>query len=441
MRHIAFPGRARRALREAHRWLTAVALAAPLAACNDVLSVDVPSKVPTSALYIPDNAPVIVNGAVGDFECAYGAYVVASGMMAGELMDATSTAARWDYDRRTIDPNQTLYSQSSCEGLGTYTPISTARWSADEAVKHLEGWTDAQVPDRAALIAKAADYAGYSLILLGEGFCSAAVDGGGELSSDSVFALAIQRFDTALAAAGRVSDANTAKALRNLAHVGRARALRDRGNLAAARLDAQQVDSGFVAYVSADAAFARRENRVFAQNNDGHVVSIGPAYRNMKVDGTAEADPRVAVIDSGKTGSDRKTPLFYQTKYRDLSASIPFASWKEAQLIIAEAEGGVSAVAIINKLRALDGITTMYASTDNAAIQQQVIEERNRELFLQGERLFDLRRNPSIALVPAPGTPYSVATSKGGSYADQRCMPLPMVERLNNPNVPDTPAP
>lgn len=35
---------------------------------------------------------------------------------------------------------------------------------------------------------------------------------------------------------------------------------------------------------------------------------------------------------------------------------------------------------------------------------------------------------------PAPGTPFPIA---GGFFGDQVCFPLPAVERLNNPNIPD----
>jgi starch-binding outer membrane protein, SusD/RagB family len=62
----------------------------------------------------------------------------------------------------------------------------------------------------------------------------------------------------------------------------------------------------------------------------------------------------------------------------------------------------------------------------------QLVEERRRELFLEGRRLWDVRRL-DLPLVPAPGEPYEIG---GGEYGAQRCFPLPDVERNNNPNIP-----
>ena len=40
--------------------------------------------------------------------------------------------------------------------------------------------------------------------------------------------------------------------------------------------------------------------------------------------------------------------------------------------------------------------------------------------------------SPNLPYTPAPGAPFP----HGGFYGDQRCLPLPDVERLNNPNIP-----
>ena len=61
---------------------------------------------------------------------------------------------------------------------------------------------------------------------------------------------------------------------------------------------------------------------------------------------------------------------------------------------------------------------------------------RRRELFLEGQHLYDVRRL-GLPLFPAEGTPYSTVYSKGGNYGTDICMPLPDVERFNNPNIED----
>jgi hypothetical protein len=120
---------------------------------------------------------------------------------------------------------------------------------------------------------------------------------------------------------------------------------------------------------------------------------------------------------------------YIQTKYASESAPIPLATGVEAQLIIAEIEGGQAAVDIINALHAAVGLDP-FTSSDPTEIRNQVIEERRRAFFLEGHRNYD-RIRFSLPLDPPPGAPYRW----GGLFEDAKCLPLPDVERLNNPNL------
>src|SRR5512142_854821 len=122
------------------------------------------------------------------------------------MTDATATADRWPYDRRDVHADDARYATYSCESIGVYTPVSTARYSADMILGKRQGWTAAQVANRQDLTAKAAAYAGYGYVLLGEGCCTAAVDGGKEQTSAQILAVAEQRFTTAIAAAQAAGD-------------------------------------------------------------------------------------------------------------------------------------------------------------------------------------------------------------------------------------------
>ncbi|MCU0633404.1 MAG: RagB/SusD family nutrient uptake outer membrane protein [Gemmatimonadaceae bacterium] len=420
--------RAHNMTRRASRLSLAAALLLGGAACNQVdrlLTVQSPSILTDDQYFVPSNAALIAASAQADFECALGGYVVAGGLAAGEFIDGSQTAARWSYDRRDVLPVDALYSTTGCVGIGVYTPISTARYTNDETVRRLEGWTDAQVPNRQRLIAQASAFAGYSLVLLAEGFCTAAVDVGPELTPDQTFDAAIARFDRAITIATQLND----QTLLNLALVGRARARLGRGNRAGAAEDAARVPVGFVFNTSADNNADRRQNRVFAQNNAGFAVTVAPAYRAMTVQGVA--DPRVRVTDGGRNAGDQVNRLWVQNKYTSLTASTPVATGIEAQLIVAEVRGGAEGVAILNALRARAGVALPALSAAEAgAFGATLAEERRRELFLQGNRWFDMRRL-SLPQEPAAGTPYS----KGGVYGNQRCWPLPDVERLANPNL------
>jgi hypothetical protein len=424
-----------RATMTAGQWLTVVALSTPILGCNLLdkgLETVAPDKVELSVLEVPANAGLIVNSAIGNFECALGAYIVDAGMASGEFMDATATAANWAFDRRDTDATaDTRYATNSCENYGIYTPIQIARGSADRALELLQGWTDAQVANRQDLIAKAAAYAGYSRILLGEGFCSAAISLGPELTSAEIFASAETMFTTAITAAQLAGD----QQILNMAYVGRARARLDQGNKTGAAADAGLVPSGFVQNATAENAPTRRQNRIQTFNQSG-LVSVGASYRNLTVtnsSGGQVPDTRVTVTNAAKNGTDNRTPLYIQTKYATSTSPIPIASYKEAQLIVAEAAGGQTAVNIINALRTASGLPT-FSSTDPVAIAAEVTEARRRELFLEGQHLYDVRRL-NLPLDPVAGIPYSTVYLKGGNYGTERCFPLPDVERLNNPNI------
>ncbi len=397
-----------------------------LTSCDTLLEVEAPSRILESTLIQPSNATVLLAGAIADFECAFANYVAVMGTVADELSDAQANAAIWDIDRRTSNPATTLYASGGCGGFGgVYTPVSIARYSTDNVSRLLGTWTDQEVPNRQALIARAAAYAGYSYILLGEGFCSAAVDLGPELTPQQVFTKAEERFTQVIGSPG-VSDS-----LRNLALIGRARARLNLGRRSEAATDAAAVPANFVFNARYNAANNRAENRVFRFNNTTGTVTVDSSYRNVRV-GTV-ADPRVPVVDAGRGGSLPTVRLWTQQKYTALTAPIPIATWREALLIRAEVLGGQEAVNIINQLRARHTLPP-FQSTDAAAIQQQVVEERRRELFLEGHRLFDTIRF-SIPLRPAAGATFP---NGGGTYGTNKCLPLPDIERLNNPNIPRT---
>lgn len=414
-------------------WAAALALTGPVVACNDLrnaLDVTAPDKIDAASLRTPANAPLLVNSTQGDFECAWGAFVVDGAYLSGELMDATLTAARYSLPRRAVDPSETYYSLGECDGLGVYTPISRARYTADTALTLLKGWTDAQVPNRQQLMARAAIYAGYDYIMLGELFCSAAVDVGPELSSNQLFALAEDRFTQAIAAATAASN----DSLKTIAYAGRARARRDKGDLTGAASDAKQVPPGFVFYATANGATSIRTNRVYAQQNALN-VSVDTAFRGLTVPlaaGGSVPDPRTIVTDVGKPGGDRTTEIWISNQYPTASTPFVVSSYAEMQLIIAEAAGGQTAVNILNSVRqaAVPGAAPISVNaSDPAAVTAAIVAERGRQLFLQGAHAFDVRHF-NLPLYPAAGTAYP----KGGTYGSEVCLPIPAVETLNNPN-------
>jgi len=157
--------------------IAGVALAGLLTGClNDLLKFQAPDRVDSAILEGLSNSQLLVNSAVGDFECAFQQYIVVTGQVADELDNGNlSSAEAFQLDRRAINKERTHYALNGCgSGEGLLMPIQTARYDAEQILAKLEAVTDADVADRPLLMATAAAYAGYSYILLGEGFCSAA---------------------------------------------------------------------------------------------------------------------------------------------------------------------------------------------------------------------------------------------------------------------------
>lgn len=425
----------RRPLRGARvRAIVGVSLCLVAAGCEfNPLAQDAPSRVEAEVLADPSNAVLLVRSAISEFECALAQHTFATGLVGDELRDASLSEPYWDFDRRTLTATRAQYAFGGCVGAApggapvNYMALSAARFQGDNALRLLDGWTDAQVPGRTDLISQAAAYAGYSLTLLGESMCSAAIDLGPELSRAQLFAEAETRFGRALEASAAAGNAE----ITNLSRVGRARARLNLGNVAGAGADAALVPLEFVVNATYSDASIRRQNRLFTALFRTPVATVDATYRNLTVGGVA--DPRVAVIDAGRSAIDTEVPLFQPAKYSAVSSPIRIASGVEAQLILAEsrlAAGDTQgAVDAINTLRARLSLPA-YGGGTPAEVRAQIIEERRRELFLEGLRMGDMIRY-EVPLTPAPGTPFP----RGGQFGNQLCFPLPDVERNNNPNI------
>lgn len=401
---------------------------------DELVAVDAPSRIVAEILEEPGNAATLMASVVGDFECAFAQYVSAVGATTQEYQYATGGFGWRSYDQRDFEPSgfNAAYVNSTCstpqQGVipGVYKTLSTARWQADHFTELLETWPAAEVPGREAFLARSAAFSGYSHLLLGEAMCSAAFDVGDELMPPQIFELAVARFNTAITGAQAQGDAATL----NMARIGRARALISLGRHSEANADAQQIPGGFVHNAGYSSISTRRENNVFVVNRRAENVTPEEYFRTID-------DPRVRLEDQERL-SPLGIPLFYQTKYPTASSPIPIARWEEAQLMIAEAElqagNMAAAVAAINAVRTRPGVDLPpFESSSADEIRGQLLFERQVELFLEGHALGDIHRY-DLPLVPPPDTPYPT----GGFYGGDRCIPMPDVERVNNPNVPSS---
>ncbi len=420
----------------AGRLLAVVLAASPwLAACNtdNLLKVSSPTLLPSGQLVVPTQAGLMVNGAVADFECAFASAALVEGIISDEFQDAQLGAAAWDYDRRSSNQfTGGSYGTNACtdnQTPGVYSPLSTARYDADVMLKALQGWKPADVGAAYdSLTATAALYAGFSYAMMGMSMCEAAFDLGPKQTQAQMFALAEQRFTTAIASAQKLASKGELYA----AYVGRARVRLFQGNLAGADADARLVPQGFEYDATYSDANNRRYNRLYASTVKYGFYSVETGSRAITVEGIP--DPRVPVYNTGVNGADR-TQIWATRKWNSLNDPVRLASSDEARLIQAEAEYSATpaaAIAIINGLRDEWSIPHYSGATDAASVKQLIINERRAILFGEGQRNYDYERFQ----LPFPS--YSaVGTSfpKGGQYGNTTCLPLPDIERLNNPNI------
>jgi hypothetical protein len=407
-----------------HRWLRGSRVALGLGslqllqACQGVLDVSLPGKVPESALASPGLATTMVNGVQADFECAFSEYVHDTGLWSNELLNSSANGevVGWGARLSSYD-NGILSCQSAPATLGNYAlyvPLQTARVQAENAITTLGGFSDTQVPTRTTLTAAAATYAGFTYTLLGEAYCQMATGPEPLITRDATLAIAETKFTRAIDLATSAGNAN----LLNAARIGRARVRLDLKNYTGAASDAKLVTSNSYVFSATYAAQpVRRYNTTVAAGTVNAHESIAPEYRNLAYGTTP--DPRVPVVKDPvrRTGQDGLTELWIQKKYTALDSPLPVATWDEAQLIIAEAEPA-SAVAAINNIRAKYGLPAYTATGSLADVQ----EERRRTLFLDGHRIGDMLRY---------GIPFPIGKNqKGVSYGDLTCLPLPSSETI-----------
>jgi len=403
-----------------------------VSACNSLLDVDNPASVPDESLSDPSLAPALASAAMQTLQCGVEQYAAAASMLSSEELNANGFVDNHPWEWRGVveikgAPGSCNYGRGTT-AMGFYTPLQQARFQLDDAFNRLDKFTDAQVPNRADLMATMRAYAGYADLLLGEGMCQMTMDNGPAMTRDQVFAIAETRFSDAITRATAVND----QSILNMALVGRARARLDLKKLPDAATDANLVPAGFVRNAEfTEGGVQQRENRIYNLTIRNDYLSVAVPYRNMTVNGVAGnvPDPRVVVKDAGRKANDGVTPLFQQQKFIAQAGGtpIPIASWNEAQLIYAEAVGGQAGFDAINKVRTANKVPTLAGPPPTGqAFTDLVLEERRRQLFLEGQRYGDMLRY---------NLPFTKGvTLKGNTYSDLTCVPLPDVETRNNPN-------
>ncbi|MEO6528688.1 MAG: hypothetical protein ABIP93_18875, partial [Gemmatimonadaceae bacterium] len=273
---------------------------------------------------------------------------------------------------------------------------------------------------------------------LGEGFCEAPVNGGPPLTSSELLTRGIARFEEgmAVATAGRSADDTAATNLISMAHVGAARALLQRGDLASARAHATLVPEGYERWAYYSSNSVPEYNPVqLAVKASGPFAGMQPVFQRLD-------DPRVPQPAATRTGVGGN-PIFVPLKpsmYSGWSASgasvidvathMRFASGLEARYIRVEAEGpGAAMLSFVNARRAAGGRPP--ANLAGAALVAELRAQRALDFYLTGHRLGDLRRYAASGTDLFPSGRFPVPPDE---YGAMHCFIIPRGEKAGNPN-------
>lgn len=432
--------------------VAAVALALPLTAC--LLDVFDPDTVNPTNFDDPRFIDVQVAGAVGDFAVAYSGpgltdtYLAGVAAITDEFFSTGTFTTRTATDRRLQQPPANGNMTDAA-----YTELQQARRALMLAAQRVAAHPDRGTshPDYAELNA----LHGYTYVALGEGFCSyvpISNDDDPTTPADGPPRTSRQLFDESLPL---FDDAGGTE----LANIGKARALMNLGQYAAAAAVVASVPTTFNYFIEHSSTAPRENNPFFSLQSNGrwslsHLEggnATGMPFRGADPNNPAGQDPRIPWVEDPAGGFDPAFRLFVQLKYPFRDSDVPLASGIEARLIEAEAAlaSGGNWLAILNALRDSVGIimaaqiddysTSVPApvlapladpGTDPARVDL-IFRERAFWLWGTGHRLGDLRRLVNQYTRAADAVYPSGAYHKGGSHGSDVVFPVDFDE-VNN---------
>jgi hypothetical protein len=313
-----------------------------------------------------------------------------------------------------------------------FAPLSLALAGNVNAVRVLAAASGASSDSNFARVSM---NAGYAFELSAETMCASDEQKGPKLTVTQLLDSAVTHFTKAIA----VAQAAGASAMVQESQVGLARAYLQLGEYANATTTAGSVDPGFVAYEinSANPATALTLGNAMWTTQAATQLVVPAMYRHLD-------DPRVPSDSNGTPGcpTTNGIPCVVQAKYSGYGDPIRLASGLEAQFIAAEAQahGGNTApgLALITSQRATYMPDSAYTGgVDTLSVITELVNQRARQFWMEGKKLGDIRRNPSVSLsailTDPVGAPYLGPT--GGNFGNEFCAPIPPEEVSANPNL------
>lgn len=312
-----------------------------------------------------------------------------------------------------------------------FAPLSLAVASNENAVTALAAGPDASSDVN---LARASMNFGFAVELMAETMCSGVIQGGPELSDAQLLDTAVTAFTLAVNTASAAGAAG--EEIVNASNVGLARAYLQLGDYANAATTAALVPSDFSV-------------NVITSSNVSTQGTLGNGIYGATLSGVLVAPERYRVhdtrihIDSTQDGNTQNSlPYIIQTKFTGYADPIRLASGLEAQYIAAEAalkgsSNTAPALALIAARRVVGGQGVYAGGTDAQSVLEELLNQRARDFWLEGKKLGDLRRNPTVnlanVLTDPVGAPFYTSVG-GGVFGDTFCAPIPPEETNANPN-------
>jgi len=397
-------------------------LAVAAAGCDDFVTVNNPNVVSNDGIDPARDGDVLSRSAFQDFATATGDLALYGAWLTTELWVGDSSEDRNQFGRREVTPsNSRLNSdvwQRFARGLAT-----------SEDTGDLLASSSAASPLSLARVRLAA---GYSYLNMAEAFCVGVARGGPALSKAQMLSLAVERLDAARAGALTAGGTEGGQ-IAGAAAVGLARAHLTAGRRAEAATAAALVPAGFemlLHNIDDPANRARLGNKMYEATVDRAAAVVPPVYRAMADAG----DSRIRYRDRGVNAYDGFLRFFSQEKYTSWAAAYRLASKLEARYLEVEARADAGEMlAFVNERRAVGGQTPLGGGSA-AELLGALMEQKSRDFWMEGKRIGDWHRNgDAVPNVIQPGAAYYKPAS--GPVSDDRCIPLPLAETNNNPNL------
>lgn len=401
------------------KWYRLAALAAlvPFAACSDVLSLDVeaPGRIADEDLYTIDAVPGMVAGMSYDLTQAV------DGLLQELSLASLDIGHGGSYDFGAIPLGN--FKAAVEDWNGSYNTMSQARWVAEAGIRRIAEILEPASFEKDASVAKAYLLAGFANRLMGEVQCRVTIDGGPDVPHTEAFVRADSLFSRAISVGTAAGQTNTV----NAAYGGRASVRAWQGKWSEAAADAAKVPLTFVWNTTFSTAL---QNDMYYETNLRREFSLYTvSWANVTGDPRVPWDKPVDSKGQPLKGQDGQTIFYHQLKYKAYEDDVPLTHGAEMRVLQAEAalrnKDYVAAQTYLNQARSKWGMAPLTLSTNEAEAWATLRFERYATLFLEGRRLWDMRR------WSVEGSPKADPAAAGRDL----CFPISENESRSNPNV------